>query len=133
VYRLNQTKSDQRSRHGKGSTAGDPAGCARGTYTRTDECATNSNGTGECGRKLGRHRAPSQIGKAPLGYFTSGLDSVLFALSLNIYRFDFFISALIIYFILKLKLWKIKYILKLYYVINHSIVKIDNNCKFCLY
>jgi hypothetical protein len=49
----------------------------------------------------------------------------------NICRFDFFTPILTICLIKKSKVIKIKYILKRHYVINHIIVKIHNNCKFC--
>jgi hypothetical protein len=47
---------------------------------------------------------------------------------LNIYRFDLFTLTLTICLITKIKF--IKYILKLYYVINYIVVKIYNNYKF---
>jgi hypothetical protein len=51
--------------------------------------------------------------------------------SLNIYHFDFFILTLTIDLIKKIEVRKkIKYILKLHYVINNIIVKIHNNYLF---
>jgi hypothetical protein len=71
------------------------------------------------GRRIQIKRSSFRLFSAPIHG-----RSLLPSPSLNIYRFNFSTPNLIIHLI-----EKIKYILKLHYIINYIIVKIHNNCK----
>jgi hypothetical protein len=71
------------------------------------------------GRRIQIKRSSFRLFSAPIHS-----RSLLPSPSLNIYRFNFSTPNLIIHLI-----EKIKYILKLHYIINYIIVKIHNNCK----
>jgi hypothetical protein len=80
-----------------------------------------------------RERGPLLADRIPaVGVKANSIPSNQCFSSLNSCRLNFFTLILTIHFILKIKLRKkIKYIIKLYYIINYIIVKIHHNYEFC--